>query len=267
MDSIIWQNDLYDTGNFEWKDGERDTQVVWVPNKKGRFKVTYLFTGEHEKLANRVQVLGDKRYPNPYTRFVSGMDPYSHRIVQYGKGSRGAGYVYCRYDPFNPDFSESFVCEYLYRHQDADMYYEDMIKMCHYYGCKTLIEIYREGLKEYFRKRGYAAFMIKLPGRKDYGIPGSTNTHELIVEYTKAFINQHTERIAFVDLIKDWLAFDVNDTTKSDAAMAAGYALIASRQIKVQEEVPDGKILDAARLFGNVRPNENRSRSIPRSLN
>ena len=36
--------------------------------------------------------------------------------------------------------SEQFVCEYICRPPKADIFYEDMIKQCVFYGCPILIE-------------------------------------------------------------------------------------------------------------------------------
>jgi hypothetical protein len=29
-------------GGFHWKDGIKDSKVIWSPNKRGRFFVTYI---------------------------------------------------------------------------------------------------------------------------------------------------------------------------------------------------------------------------------
>ena len=40
-DSLIKEH-FITQGSFSWKDGIRDTKVIWTPNKRGRFFVTYM---------------------------------------------------------------------------------------------------------------------------------------------------------------------------------------------------------------------------------
>ena len=40
-DSLIMQHHVTQ-GGFHWKDGIKDSKVIWSPNKRGRFFVTYI---------------------------------------------------------------------------------------------------------------------------------------------------------------------------------------------------------------------------------
>ena len=45
-------------------------------------------------------------------------------------------------------------------------------------------------------------------------------------------------RVFFINLLKDWLEFDINDRTKFDATMASGITLLASqKKIKPKTEI------------------------------
>jgi hypothetical protein len=119
-----------------------------------------------------------------------------------------------------------------------------MIKMCVYYGCSVLYENNKVGMLHYFNDRGYGSFLMWLPERMQPGVAASPKTHQHIAELTESYISEHHEKIYFKDLVKDWLEFDLSNTTKFDAAMAAGYALIAD-QVKInradREKVRDVK--------------------------
>ena len=81
------------------------------------------------------------------------------------------------------------------------------------------------------------------------GISGSAKTHQQIAEITEDYIESNIDNVFFIDLIKDWLDFDISKTTKFDAAMAAGYTLIADRHIILKNEISKNKFIDAKNLF------------------
>jgi hypothetical protein len=73
---------------------------------------------------------------------------------------------------------------------------------------------------------------MKLPNYPDYGIPGNKSTHEHLAEVTEEYILENSDKVFFKDCLTDWLEFDINNTTKFDVAMAAGYTLIADKKIR-----------------------------------
>jgi len=83
------------------------------------------------------------------------------------------------------------------------------------------------GIKRYFEERGYEEFMLWLPNSIKPGISGHKKTHQEIAEATESYVEEYSNKVFFKSLLSDWLEFDINNTTKYDAAMAAGYALIA----------------------------------------
>jgi hypothetical protein len=107
--------------------------------------------------------------------------------------------------------------------------------MAAYYGCQVLFENQKIGILHYFEERGYGKFLMWLPDRNQPGIAASPKTHQYIAELTEAYIKDYIDKVYYTDLIQDWLEFDISNTTKFDAAMAAGYALIAD-QVKVAKK-------------------------------
>ena len=231
LDWLSWQKEksLYEKGDFVWKDGKRDTEVVWSPNQKGRFRVRFLFP--EKDLRNAVKKEGSRLYPTNDTLFSIGIDPYDHKITVDKRRSNAAAYVFMKHNYNYPDFESSFIVEYICRPQSPSVFYEDMIKLCYFYGTSMLFEDNKQGIRTYFDDRGYSKFLMKLPGRNDVGIPGSTKSHTLLAEVTEDYIVQDIEKVFFPKLIEDWLGFDILKTTKFDAAMAAGYTLIAGSRI------------------------------------
>ena len=88
-----------------------------------------------------------------------------------------------------------------------------------------------------------------LPGTIKPGLSGSVKTHQQIAEITEDYIENNIGKVCFPELIKDWLEFDISKTTKFDAAMAAGYTLIADKNILLKNYATKGNLVEAKKMF------------------
>ena len=247
IDKLSWSDNTYTLGNFEWVGDRSSGLVEFVPMSNGRFKVCYLFDEKSD--SNKVVKRGQNFLPTKTSEFVIGCDPYDHDTTIDDRRSNGAFYVYKKHNPVSNFYDSSFIVQYIYRPSTARQFYEDVLKCCHYYSCQVLFEDNKVGIKSYFEDRGYQSFLMWLPGSLKPGISGSAKTHQQIAEITEDYIESNIDNVFFIDLIKDWLDFDISKTTKFDAAMAAGYTLIADRHIILKNEISKNKFIDAKNLF------------------
>jgi hypothetical protein len=237
IETISWidKKELYLRGEFTWENGERDTRVVFKETSNGKFlvhnKVNVFDTASY----NQVQENGTKKTPKDTKKFAIAVDPFDHSIIT-SKGSNGAAYAYKRYDATD-ELSETFLVEYLNRPDKAEIFYEDMIKLCHFFGTEILSEDNKVGLIKYFEYRGYEKFLTKMPNSNKYGISATVKTHQQIAEETETYINDNLHKVVFQNLLEDWLTFDINNTTKFDAAMASGYTLIAASKSRFAQKI------------------------------
>jgi len=251
MESISWiaEKDLYLRGEFVWEKAERDSKVVFNETSNGKFLVHKKLNIYDSANFNQVEEYGTKKVPKENKKYAIAVDPFDHSITTSKERSDGAAYVYRRYDALD-EFSETFLIEYLNRPEKAEIFYEDMIKLCHFFGCEILSEDNKVGLIKYFEYRGYEKFLVKLPGASKYGISATVKTHQQIAEVTESYITENVEKVIFMRLLKDWLTFDINKTTKFDAAMASGYTLIQANKSKFSERVEQKqKIYDIREIF------------------
>lgn len=247
IDRISWKDNLYTVGNFEWV-GDRETGYVdFKPMSNGRFKVCYLF--DDFKDANNVIKRGKNYFPTRKHEYVMGCDPYDHDTTVDQRRSNGAFYVYKKHNSTSKFYDSSFIVEYIYRPSTARQFYEDVLKCCHYYSCELLFEDNKVGIKSYFEDRGYSNFLMYLPGSAKPGLSGSVKTHQQIAEVTEDYIENNIEKVIYPELLKDWLEFDISKTTKFDAAMAAGYTLIADKNILWKNYQAKGNVVEAKSLF------------------
>ena len=236
LSDLEWRTNLTERGDFQWKDGKRDTQVIWVKNKNGRFEICWNFEKAGE--SNAVFKRGNAYYPNNKASFVIGSDPFDHDVTIDSRRSMGAAYCLRKFKSANEDspYNNAFVCKYHGRPPMASIFYEDMLMMAVYYGCQILFENNKIGWKSYFITRGYESFLMKLKGATEYGIHANPKTKQEMAEVTEEYIETDIQKVFYKSLVQDWLEFDINNSTKFDESMAAGWTLVAAGKIKYADK-------------------------------
>jgi hypothetical protein len=118
------------TGSFYWKDGKKNTEVIWTPDRRGRFKVSWI---PPKELQNKVAKRGDLFIPMNDSIGIFGCDPYDISGVVGGGGSKGALHGYTIFNMSDAPSNEFFL-EYIARPQTAEMFFEDIIMALWFYG-------------------------------------------------------------------------------------------------------------------------------------
>lgn len=231
LDSLSYKQNLTTRGNFVWENGEPFTKVRFEKASNGRWEVCWLF--ENPEDANKVVCRNGQYYPNNNAAFTIGCDPFKYDAVKEMRRSDCAAFAFKKHNPLekNAFYNDAFVCYYRYRAVTTAMQYEDLLKMAWYYGCQILFERNVDNWRDFYKPRNCEGFLMKLPGEDDYGIytDGAKQTHQLLADYTEAYINENIEKVYFKKLVEEWLLFDIGKTTQFDTAMAAGFTLIAAR--------------------------------------
>jgi hypothetical protein len=243
LDAISYKQNLVTRGNFVWENGERFTKVKFEPSSNGRWEVAYLI--EHFDNANLVVNRNGRYFPNNNFAFTIGCDPFKYDAVKEQRRSDCAAFAYKKYDALSPSnpYNDAFVAMYCYRAETTAQANEDILKMGWYYGCQILFERNVDHWRQYFQDNNCEGFLMKLPGEDDYGVytDGHKKVHQLLADYTEAYINEHIGKVYYSRLLKQWLLFDLGATTKYDIPMAAGFALIAARDKSYQRKIEDTK--------------------------
>lgn len=230
LDILHLNKNSTEKGNFVWKDGARDTTVVWEKCANGKWEICWMFDKPGE--SNKISKIGNYFKPENTKNFVAGGDTFSHSIVKDNRRSDGALLVKMKYDPTSDNpYNNAFVCKYKHRAPSTEIQYEDMLKTAVFYGCQILFESNKNGWRDYFIARGYEAFLMKLKDYPDYGMPSTPKNLQKLAEETEAYILEYSKKVWFKDCLTDWLEFDINNTTAYDTAMAAGYTLIADNKL------------------------------------
>jgi hypothetical protein len=224
---LINDDDLYIIGNLHWRNGVRGSGVDFVESKHGRLKFNRKFDIEAEcqKTNSETDIYGNYVPLMKHLRCI-GVDPFDHEeVASLSDGSKAAAYLYFKYNPMS-DLSETFVCEYLNRPADLEEFHEDMCKLAFMSGAELIIENQKQLLIRHCMKTGFKPFIYH--HKTTPGIPANSQNHLLIVDTTEIYIAKNMEKQIFKNILSDWSKFNLNKTTKFDAAMASGWALVGA---------------------------------------
>ena len=261
-DSMIKEH-FITVGSFHWKDGVKDSKVVWVPDQRGRFKVSWL---PPARLQNNVIKRNGLFYPGNEHMGSFGCDPYDISGVVGGGGSNGALHGMTKFHMEDAPVNEFFL-EYVARPQTAEIFFEDVLMACVFYGMPVLAENNKPRLLYHFKNRGYRAFSTNRPDkplanlskteRELGGIPNSSEevkqAHATAIEsYIEKYVGIDSEgtyrdademgNMVFTRTLEDWARFDINNRTKFDATISSGLAIMANQKHMYQPEKKQTKI-------------------------
>ena len=235
-------NSPVNVGSFSWVNGIKDTQVVFSPDPNGRFKVSWV---PPVQIQNKYFVKNGIKYPGNEHVGAFGCDSYDISGTVDGRGSNGALHGLTKYSMEDAPPS-SFFLEYIARPQTAEIFFEDVLMACVFYGMPILAENNKPRLLYHFRRRGYRGFSMNRPDRawnklsateKEIGgIPNSSEdikqAHAAAIEmYINNFVGHlgggNYGSMYFNETLNDWTKFDMNKRTKHDASISSGLAIMA----------------------------------------
>jgi hypothetical protein len=260
-DSLV-QDHVITRGYFHWANGEKDTKVVWTPDKNGRFLVSWI---PGPGMNNNYITKNGNRYPGNEHIGAFGCDPYDISGATFG-GSNGSLHGLTKFNMTGAP-SNTFFLEYIARPQTAEIFFEEVLMACVFYGMPILCENNKARLLYHFKNRGYRGFSMNRPDKHAHklsftereigGIPSSSEdikqAHATAIEtYIERFVGLDMEGnyrqpdeigdMPFNKTLQDWARFDVNDRTKFDASISSGYAIMANQKHVYLPEKKESKI-------------------------
>ena len=261
-DSLI-KDRVITRGYFHWRGGDKDTEVIWTPDKKGRFVVSWIPDSKHR---NNVIERGGVKYPGNEHMGSFGCDPYDISGVVGGGGSNGALHGLTKFHMEDAPSNEFFL-EYVARPQTAEIFFEDVLMACVFYGMPMLAENNKARLLYHFKNRGYRGFSMNRPDKHKKrlskteleigGIPNSSEdvkqAHASAIEsYIEEYVGFDSEGVYrqpgeigsmyFTRTLEDWAKFEINNRTKYDASISSGLAIMANKKYVFDNQKKESKI-------------------------
>tara|TARA_R110000822_G_scaffold300473_1_gene423858 strand:- start:2133 stop:4259 length:2127 start_codon:yes stop_codon:yes gene_type:complete len=234
-------------GNFSWKDGVNDKEVIFSPNPQGRWFVSWM-----PKLEDRnKQILkGNQKHPANDHIGVGGVDSYDLDSTSDNRGSKGACHMYNKFNMTAP--ANMFVAEYASRPPLARIFYEDILMAAVFFGYPLLIENNKYGIVRHFEARGYEEYVMKRPehlkspnasNTKTRGIPSNSvdviQSHAQAIEaYVEEHVGINSEtgelgKMYFQRTLEDWIGYKIDNRTKYDLTISSGLALLGAQKSKL----------------------------------
>jgi|TARA_Y100000361_G_scaffold35165_1_gene29588 hypothetical protein len=249
-DSLIMQHHVTQ-GSFYWKDGIKDSEVMFRPDKRGRFLVGW--TPKRE-LQNKYFIRNGRKYPGNEHIGSFGCDSYDISGVVGGGGSNGSLHGMTKFNMDDAPSNEFFL-EYIARPQTAEIFFEEVLMACVFYGMPILCENNKPRLLYHFKNRGYRGFSMNRPDkvynklskteRELGGIPNSSEdvkqSHAAAIEsYIEKYVGLDFEgtfrdseemgSMYFTRTLEDWAKFDISNRTRFDATISSGLAVMANQK-------------------------------------
>ena len=240
-------------GSFQWENGIKDSRVVFSPNPQGRFLITWT---PSYNIQNRQVIKNGVRHPGNEHMGAFGCDSYDISGTTDGRGSKGALHGLTKFSMEDAPPS-TFFLEYVARPQTAEIFFEDVLMACVFYGMPLLCENNKPRLLYYFKRRGYRGYSMNRPDKlwnklsvteKEIGgIPNSSEdikqAHASAIEmYIDSYVGLKSDgnygTMYFNETLNDWSKFDINNRTKFDAAISSGLAVMACNKDLYRPNAP-----------------------------
>ena len=251
-EQIDWNEDIKNTsivtqGNFQWIGGIKDTEVVFNPNSNGRFFISWV---PPKRLQNNVIIKLGKKHPGNEPLGALGCDPYDISGTVDKRGSKGSLHGLTKFSMEDCPPNHFFL-EYVARPQTAEIFFEDVLMACVFYGMPILVENNKPRLLYHFKRRGYRGFAMNRPDKvynklsvTEREIGGIPNSSEDIKQAHASAIESYIENYVglrpdgtygdtyFQRTLNDWSRFDINNRTTYDASISSGLAIMACNKHK-----------------------------------
>jgi len=239
IDDLAFSKGLTVRGNFAWKDNTRDSRVVFVENPTGKFIVSHQLNNDE---SNRKYWSDEQEtwIPGNTHWGVAGGDPFKFNKTEQNRKSNGGGAVAKKGKVKDGDFSmrRNFACTYTNRTFDKNLYGEDMLMMCVYYGVQMFPEINIPFLWDYFDERGYGGYLLYKVDPKTFEFgktPGGQSSEkikqDIFTEYM-TWIENEAASEKHIEILEECRDIEgPEDMTNYDLFTAGGYALLGTHGI------------------------------------
>ena len=237
---------LVTRGSFNWQNGIKDSVVEFNPNSNGRFYISWvpsLYSQNNYIIKNGV------KYPGNEHMGAFGCDSYDISGTVDRRGSNGSLHGLSKFsmDDCPPN---KFFLEYIARPQTAEIFFEDVLMACIFYGMPILAENNKPRLLYHFKRRGYRGFAMNRPDKiynklsvTEKEIGGIPNSSEDIKQAHAAAIESYIEDFVglkqngygdmyFQRTLEDWAKFNINNRTSHDASISSGLAIMSCNKNK-----------------------------------
>ena len=244
----------------------RDTatnKVDFVPDILGKWEVSLILKDSERSLFRKVENPIYPEYKGSFepvptnNSFITGADPFKFRKKQFNNQRMSDGGIAIfwernnQLDPLDKieDFkdwhSHRFVADYLDR-PDKDVYLEQVLCACIYYGAKIYFENNIEGIEKYFIDEGFGGYLMhyfdvnmNIYTRNPGYHANETNKQDIFTN-TRSYIEHHICKDRHIRILKEYMDIPgIEEMGNYDLFAAQGGCQLAmkSQYTKVVENI------------------------------
>lgn len=227
---LYFYRDL-DTQKVRWRDVD--------PNKTDLYWKTLALPPLNED--NKFRMEGNLRYPTRGGVGVIGVDGYSN--TQGGKeyGSKLSGWYFIKYDTMNPENTGLFGGHIYGRPNEKEDMYNQILLCSEYMSFPVYFEFVSDDYYTYFKNRGRLNYLGRFPKNtidpirlkrdkveRHFGFPTTEFALTKQNDAMTTYIEHHSEKIFYEELLEDLLKFRPYKRTPSDRTVSAMITLVSS---------------------------------------
>jgi hypothetical protein len=220
--------------------GEVPGKPGWRDEENGMWHVLK-FPEDHERHAATEKA--GKPAPANTWKYVLTADPFKNTITA-GEGSKGAGMVWQKLDPMDPENSGMPIAFFFGRPKLTRHFHEQMLYAAQYFGCDMLYESDYDSYLEFLMERGMLNYAKEKPKnaidpnkktkedpeKRMYGLKsGDGFQYALMLDRSIAYVETYCHKIWFLEVINQLYKYDEDpkERTKYDAAVAFQLGCVA----------------------------------------
>jgi hypothetical protein len=217
-------------------------------------------------LQNNIITKGGRKLPGNEHIGAFGCDSYDISGTVGGGASNGALHGLTKFHMDDAPTNEFFL-QYIARPQTAEIFFEEVLMACIFYGMPILVENNKPRLLYHFKNRGYRGFSINRPdkhisklSRTEKELGGIPNSSEDVKQAHATAIESYIEKYVGIDMestyrdsdemgsmyftrtLEDWAKFNINNRTKFDATISSGLAIMACQKHIYTPQKTESKI-------------------------
>lgn len=275
---------LYTRGNFQWKDDKRFSEVIFVPEERGRFKIAWMPNASDSTIKLRNNVRNVRNLYTPMNDYgCIGVDCFGSYVQGKNKASKGAAHAYSKPNSYGVPANQ-FLFEYIDRPATQDIFNEDILMASWFYGLPILAENNRRDFVRHLYNSLCRPFSMnrvdknKLDG-DDAKLGGQPMQSKDILDAhengIRSFIQRHVGFstapegvkyrpegeigiMPFNDTIQDWMKFNPAARTAHDATISSGLAVMGcsreryNKQTKKNDPKKNVSLLRKYNNKGNI---------------
>jgi hypothetical protein len=238
----------YRRGNFVWRD-KFGSSVEFIDNEFGRFFVSKLLAPDE---SNRIVKINGEFAPEFPDRFVCSADTFKLENSTGNQMSDGGIAVFQKRDPLiDPDGKDvslwqtnNWVMSYRYRPATLDLYCEDVLMACIYYGCYLYPENNISNLSDYFIQKGYGKMLLYATdpstgyAKPLAGFNSTVATKQKLFNLMRSHLELHVGTCKLPHILQECLDIGgLAEMTFYDLFCAAGGCLLALESQQIQQEI------------------------------